>query len=74
MSTTTRLDEVPYLAQRPDKIDAHLYNLWLRARKRMGRLPIRLELPGLRGGTELILEDGAWVCVNSRQYDLPIIA
>lgn len=71
--TTTRLYEVPFLAQRADKIDARLYNLWLRARKRLGS-PLRLELPGLRGGTELILEDRAWVCVNSRQYDLPLLA
>ncbi|HHB12001.1 MAG TPA: hypothetical protein ENK62_02230 [Chromatiales bacterium] len=63
---------MPALAQRPDRLEAEHYNLWRRARRRLGS-PIRLSLEGMHG-VELILEDRAWVCVNTLQNDLPILA
>jgi hypothetical protein len=67
-----RLEDVPVYAQRPDAIEAAHYNLWRRARQRYGH-PLRLELPGL-SGLELILDDEAWVVVDARQFDLPVLA
>lgn len=67
-----RLDETPVYAQRPDTIAARHYNLWRRARQRFGH-PLRLALPGI-SGMELLLDDDAWVVVDVRQFDLPILA
>jgi hypothetical protein len=73
----TRIEEVPFLAQRADKIEARLYNLWqrLRQRRQAKRLhgPFRVPLEGL-SGLELIVDEQSWVCVDVRQYDLPILA
>lgn len=68
----SRLDDVPVYAQRPDAIEAAHYNLWRRARQRFGH-PLRLELPGL-SGMELVLDDAAWLVVDARQFDLPVLA
>ncbi|PKM43744.1 MAG: hypothetical protein CVV05_12830 [Gammaproteobacteria bacterium HGW-Gammaproteobacteria-1] len=67
-----RLEDVPIYAQRSDAIAAVQYNLWRRARRHYGH-PLRLELPGL-SGLELILDDEAWVVVDARQFDLPVLA
>lgn len=67
-----RLEDVPVYAQRSDAIEAVHYNLWRRARQRYSH-PLRLELPGL-SGMELILDDTAWVVVDARQFDLPVLA
>lgn len=67
-----RLGDVPIYAQRPDAIEARHYNLWRRARQHFGH-PLRLTLPGL-SGMELILDDAAWVVVDARQFDLPVLA
>ncbi len=63
---------MPALAQRPDRLEAEHYNLWRLARRHLGS-PIRLPLEGIHG-VELILEAEAWVCVNTLQNDLPILA
>ena len=68
----TRIDDLPVIATRPDQLEAALYNLWRRARQRFGT-PLRIELPGLKE-MALLLEDDAWVVVDQRQYDLPILA
>lgn len=67
-----RLKDVPVYAQRPDTIEARIYNLWRRARHRFSG-PLRLDLPGLTG-MQLILEEHAWICVDARQFDIPVIA
>ncbi|KAA3628371.1 MAG: hypothetical protein DWQ09_09645 [Proteobacteria bacterium] len=69
---STRIDDLPVIATRPDQIEAALYNLWRRARQRFGTR-LRIELPGLKE-MALLLEDDAWVVVDQRQYDLPILA
>lgn len=69
---TTRLDDVPVFASRPDHLEAPLYNLWRRARKRFGT-PLRIALPNLKE-MALILEDDAWVVIDQRQYDMPVLA
>lgn len=68
----SRINETPVYAQRDDFIEAKHYNLWRRARRRFGS-PIRIELPGV-SGMELLLEDDAWVVVDARQYDVPVLA
>lgn len=68
----SRLDEVPYYAQRADRLDAPLYNLWRRARLHL-RLPIRIPLPE-QAGVVMIVEAQALICANARQNDLPILA
>ncbi len=68
----SRIHDMPALAQRPDRLEAEHYNLWRRARRHLGS-PIRLPLEEMHG-VELLLEDEAWVCVNTLQNDLPILA
>ena len=68
----SRVGEVPCYAQRPDQVDAALYNLWRRARLHLS-LPVRIELPD-QPGVVMILEEREWVCANARQNDLPILA
>lgn len=67
-----RQNEVPAYARRRDEVPGDLYNLWRLARARLG-LPMRLPLPGLKG-LELLLEEDAWVCVDPRLNDLPVLA
>lgn len=68
----SRIYDMPALAERDDVIEARVYNLWRRARRKFGE-PIRFPLPGLRG-MELILDSRYWVCVDASQADLPVIA
>jgi hypothetical protein len=65
-------EDFPAYASRPDQVAAKPYNLWRLATRRVG-LPLRLGLPGLKG-LELVLTDGAWICVDPQSNDLPIIA
>ncbi len=67
-----RLAELPIMAQRPDRIEARIYNIWRRARSRWGS-PMRLKLPGLQH-LDLILADSYWVCVDRTTYDVPVLA
>jgi len=68
----SRVGEVPVYAQRPDEIAAPLYNLWRRACLH-GLCPLRLEF-AQHPGVAMILEQREWVCVNTLQNDLPILA
>lgn len=65
-------EDFPAFASRPDAVPARPYNLWRLAARRVG-LPLRLALPGLKG-LELVLTDGAWICVDPQTNDMPIIA
>lgn len=68
----TRHDEVPVLANWPEKIEALHYNIVRRAltRKPSG---IRLALPGLKT-LDLILQTDAWVIVDRAFNDVPVAA
>jgi hypothetical protein len=68
----TRHDELPAYASRADQVAARTYNLWRLAGVRLG-MPLRLGLPGLKG-LELVLTDGAWICVDPQLNDIPILA
>jgi hypothetical protein len=65
-------EEFPAFAARSDTVAARHYNLWRLASRRVG-LPLRLALPGLKG-LELVLTEGAWICVDPQLNDMPIIA
>jgi hypothetical protein len=65
-------EDLPTFASRPDTVAARPYILWRLAARRVG-LPLRLPLPGLKG-LELVLTDGAWVCVDPQLNGMPIIA
>ncbi len=68
----SRIGEVPVYAQRPDEVSASLYNLWRRA-KLHWPCPIRLQL-SVQPGVVMILEEREWICADTRQNDLPILA
>lgn len=67
-----RLADMPIMAQRADKLDARVFNVWRRARQRFGS-PLRLQLPGLKE-IEMVLADAYWVCVDVVRYDAPVLA
>jgi hypothetical protein len=67
-----RLAEMPVMARRDDYLEADVFNLWRRARLRLGS-PLRLRDLGLKQ-MEMILTDAYWVCVDAIQYDCPILA
>jgi hypothetical protein len=64
--------DLPYIACHRDEVPARLYNLWRLARSRLG-LPLRFELPGLKG-LELVLDEHAWVCRDPQLNDFPVVA
>lgn len=68
----SRIDEVPIYEQRDELVSAKLFNLWRRSRQHL-TFPLRLTIPELPG-IEMIIDDRAWVCVNTRQNDLPVLA
>ncbi|MDT8452876.1 MAG: hypothetical protein RQ936_09055 [Gammaproteobacteria bacterium] len=68
----SRIADVPYCAQRDDEVEATLYNLWRRAKRRF-TMPLRLPLLDYPGFV-MILEARAWVCADERQNDIPILA
>ncbi len=68
----SRIADVPYCAQRDDVVEAKLYNLWRRAKRRF-TMPLRLPLLDYPGFV-MILEAHAWVCADERQNDIPILA
>jgi len=67
-----RLADMPIMAQRPDHLEAQVFNIWRRARNRWGS-PMRLDGLGLKQ-MEMILSDRYWVCVDAFQHDCPILA
>jgi len=64
--------DLPMIARHRDEVPARLYNLWRLARSRLG-LPLRFELPGLKG-LELVLDEHAWVCRDPLLNDFPVVA
>jgi hypothetical protein len=64
--------DLPMIARHRDQVPARLYNLWRLARSRLG-LPLRFELPGLKG-LELVLDEAAWVCRDPQLNDFPVVA
>lgn len=64
--------DLPSIGHYRDEVPARLYNLWRLARSRLG-LPLRLELPGLKG-LELVLDDRSWVCRDPVLNDFPVVA
>ena len=67
-----RLAEMPIMAEREDSIDADVFNVWCRARKKLGPY-IRLSDLGLKQ-MEMIVSDKYWVCVDSNNNDCPVLA
>ena len=72
MDICQRLKEVPVMARRPGKVDAHYYNLWCRVQK-LSVPPLRLKLPGLKT-MDLVMTGQCWVCVDASQNDIPVLA
>ncbi|MDH5436618.1 MAG: hypothetical protein OEX83_07645 [Gammaproteobacteria bacterium] len=68
----SRVADVPFCAQRDDKVDAKIYNLWRRAKMHFS-IPMRIPLVDYSGFV-MILEENEWVCVDERQNDIPILA
>jgi len=67
-----RLADMPIMAQRNDQIEALVFNVWRRARRRWGS-PIRFNDLGLKQ-MAMVLADEYWVCVDTYQYDCPVLA
>ena len=67
-----RHEETPVYQRIDAAVDAEHFNRARRAYGRLGR-ELRLELPGLRT-LDLILQHDAWVVVDRRLNDLPVIA
>lgn len=68
----SRLENVPFVAQRTVQVDAKVYNLWRRAKRRL-QMPVRFPLVNY-SGFEMIIDSDEWLCVDGRQNDLPILA
>jgi hypothetical protein len=67
-----RLQGVPAIARRADRVEARLYNLWRRAR--MYRLlPLRVSLPAM-AEMVLIVERDGWVVVDRNRNEVPVLA
>ncbi len=58
-------------ARQVDQIDASAFNLWRRARLRLGS-PQRLCLPDMKH-IVLIMNDKQWIVVDQRQNDMPLV-
>ncbi len=67
-----RIAGVPVFAARQDQVPAVLYNLWRRARMRLGS-PVELPLRGLKE-MSLVLEHDAWVVVDRNRGEVPVLA
>jgi len=68
----TLMRELPPLRSLPRRLEAACYNRVRLALRRLGR-PLRLALPQHRG-IEAVLDDDAWVCVDTTRDDLPVLA
>jgi hypothetical protein len=62
----------PPLRTFPKRLEAAYYNRVRVALRRFGN-PLRVALPE-HNGLHAILEDAAWVCVDSTRNDLPVLA
>lgn len=68
----TRHNELPVYDERVNTLNASFYNHVQIALKRLGK-GLRLSLPGLRT-LELILQEDAWIVVDSGLNDMPVAA
>lgn len=68
----SRVADVPLYAQREDKVNAELYNLWRRAKLHF-KVPIRVPVSDSPGFV-MILEENEWVCADETMNDLPVLA
>ncbi len=68
----SRLDHLPVFESRTATIRAEDYNLVKIALKRLGS-PLRFEIPNLHT-LDFIFENDAWIIVDRRLDDIPIIA
>lgn len=68
----SRIEGVPVIAKRRDRVPARLYNLWRRSRMHLG-VEQSLSLPGMKE-MELILEAHAWVVVDHNRNQVPVLA
>jgi len=66
------IEDIPVFAARCDVVPARHYNLWRRARMRLGT-PIAIGLPELKE-MELILEHDAWVVIDHNRHQVPVLA
>jgi len=66
------VSELPPLRVMPKAIEAPCYNRVRLALRRLGN-PLRLPLPQHRG-LDAILDDQAWVCVDTICNDFPVLA
>lgn len=67
-----RLADMPVMAQRRNVIDAKMYNLWQRSKRRLGPSTV-LDLPGLKT-MRFVISDEYWVVADSANYYVPVIA
>ncbi|MCP5369052.1 MAG: hypothetical protein H6907_07540 [Hyphomicrobiales bacterium] len=67
-----RLADMPIMAQRPDRLEAEVFNVWRRARQRWGDR-LRLGDLGLKE-MQVVLTDRYWVCVDALRHDCPVLA
>lgn len=68
----SRLDDLPRYASRAYRMPAAEFNAVRLALLRLGE-PVRFALPGLRT-LEMVLEQQAWICVDSGLNDFPVLA
>ncbi|MEJ2346005.1 MAG: hypothetical protein P8090_11450 [Gammaproteobacteria bacterium] len=68
----SRLDDLPRYATRTYRMPAARFNAVRLALLRLGE-PVRFALPGLRT-LEMVLEQQAWICVDSGLNDFPVLA
>jgi hypothetical protein len=68
----SRLDDLPRYASRAYRMPAAQFNAVRLALLRLGE-PVRFALPGLRT-LEMVLEQQAWICVDSGLNDFPVLA
>lgn len=67
-----RLSELTALRVMPKRVEARCFNDARVALHRIGN-PLRIALPDHRG-LEVIVAEDAWLCVDSLQEDLPVLA
>jgi len=67
----SRVEDMPIYKQQIIELDSRIYNLWIRAKKKLST-PMRFPLTGYRG-LVMILQEQEWLCANERLNDLPVI-
>ncbi|WP_333821720.1 hypothetical protein [Pinisolibacter sp.] len=67
-----RLNDLPVLDTYPSRVPAAVWNIWRRYRSRMHRGAC-FGLEGL-APMSLLLEEDAWVLMDSGRHDMPVLA